>query len=54
MNRIIFENEFEKEEAEIVLEEAGEDFDYDGGDRMIIDYSGMDTLDNAGIDYTIV
>ena len=38
-------------EIERVLDEAGCDYDYDSGDRMIISLSGMKALNKAGIDY---
>ena len=52
--RIIFDDPDEQEEAETVLEESGNDFDYDNGDRMMISLNGLTALDEAGVDYTEV
>ena len=52
--RIIFDDPEEQEEAEKTLEESGNDFDYDSGDRMMISLNGLTALDEAGVDYTEV
>lgn len=53
-NRIIFDYEDDRIDAEDALEEAGEDFDYDSGDRMMVSDEGIEVLDEAGIDYDLV
>ncbi len=54
MERIIINETEDIEEVEATLDEAGCDYDYDSGDRMIIGNDGLKALDEAGIDYDIV
>ena len=53
-NRVIFSDSDDETKAVEVLDEAGEDFDWDSGDRMMISDSGINALDNNEIDYNII
>ncbi len=52
--RLIFSDPDEEEKAIKVLDETGNDYDHDSGDRMMVDQDGLDALAEAGIDYTEV
>ena len=49
--RIIFEDATDQDAAADILDKNGCDYDWDGGDRMMIGDAGLAVLDNAGIDY---
>ncbi len=53
-NRVIFSDSDDETKAVEVLDEAGEDYDWDSGDRMMISDSGINALDNNEIDYNII
>ncbi len=49
--RVIFPSDEERGAAENVLDEVGCSYDYDSGDRMMVDQCGLNFLDEYGIDY---
>ena len=49
--RIVFDDECEQEDAEKALDDAGVWYDYDSGDRMMIQEDGLAVLDEAGVDF---
>ncbi len=49
--RVIFAEPEGQERAIVLLEEEGIDFDFDSGDRMMLDQEGLDFLYNTDIDF---
>jgi len=49
--RITFSDGEDLELAEDILDEAGAWYDFDSGDRMMINQDGINVLDEADIDY---
>ena len=49
--RVVFASDEDKYEAENLLDDAFEDYDYDSGDRMMIGQSGLDRLYTSNIDF---
>lgn len=52
--RIIFSDSDEESRAVELLDEAGEDYDWDSGDRMMITDSGIKTLDKGEVDFDVI
>ena len=49
--RIIFRYPEEQDNAETILNEEGEWYDYGSGDRMMLHQSGLDLLTASDVDY---
>ena len=50
-NRVIFSSDIDRDEAEEWLDDHGQDYDYDSGDRMMLAQGGLDSLYESGIDF---
>ena len=53
-NTIIFNDSDEETRAVEEFDKAGEDYDWDSGDRMMTTDTGLNLLDTCGFDYEIV
>ena len=49
--RVVFASDEDKCDAENLLDDAFEDYDYDSGDRMMVNQSGLDRLYASNIDF---
>lgn len=49
--RLIFANDESRENAEAILDEEELWYDYDSGDRMMVNHDGLNAIDEAGIDF---
>lgn len=49
--RVIFPNKEEEEKAVKLLDEEGLDYDWDSGDRMMLDQEGLDFLYSTDVDF---
>ncbi len=49
--RIIFSDSVDQDTAENLLDEEGEWYDYDSGDRMMVNQDGLDLLYESEVDF---